>query len=432
MDTTQIASIVKESVAAAVSGPLAALGDRLTRLENAPATANAAAIIEAARAGRIRAADTSKSRYSALREQMRKDDAHGGLGFDFVAAFRSMAFARINAVSPALAASRFGYEAVAERLSEVAGIQQKALAEGTLADGGWLIPPEYSDEVIELLRATSIFRGLGPRMLDMPRGSLTIPKQTAGGSAAYVGESAKITKSQQTGGTITLSSKKLAALTPFSNDWLRDSSPRGDRMVRDDLVAVIGLKEDLEFFRGTGASGGPKGLLNHAPAANKFNATQAGSNATLEEVDKDLHTLMGKVEDSDVKLDDTCAWAGHPRTFRYLSQLRDGVGGYVFRDEIQSGMLLGYKIGKTSQIPKNLGSGTNESELYFAKMSDVLLADNLDLEVTFHPDATYDDAGTIVSGVTQDQSLIRAISKHDLGVRHAESVAVMQVVKWGA
>ena len=143
----------------------------------------------------------------------------------------------------------------------------KALVAGVGGSGGYIIPPEYINEIIELLRAKAVVRKSNPRTMPMPRGTMTLPAQTAAATATYSGEATKIAVSQQKVGQIIASYKKLTALVPISNDLMRYADPAADAFVRDDLVKVVALREDLAFITGDGTANTPRGFLSRSKAA---------------------------------------------------------------------------------------------------------------------------------------------------------------------
>ena len=114
--------------------------------------------------------------------------------------------------------------------------------------GGFLVPEEYSTELIEYLRPLSVIRSMNPVIVPMPVGSISIPAMTGGATAEYIGEGSNIAVSQPAFGQIKLTWKKLATLVPISNDLIRFSSPQADAIVRDDLVAAMAQREDAALF----------------------------------------------------------------------------------------------------------------------------------------------------------------------------------------
>ena len=116
---------------------------------------------------------------------------------------------------------------------------ERALIAGIGASGGYIVPPDYVAEIIELLRPASVVRTSDPRVIPMPRGTLTLPGQASAATASYGTETGVIATSQPVINEIVASYKKLKALVPVSNDLLRYADPAADAFVRDDLVKVI-------------------------------------------------------------------------------------------------------------------------------------------------------------------------------------------------
>jgi len=66
-------------------------------------------------------------------------------------------------------------------------------------------------------------------------------------------------------------------------------------------------------------------------------------------------------------------------------------------------------------------------------MSECFIGDSATLELEIIENATYADAsGTLRSGVSRDESVVRLIRKTDFAMRHASSAAVIEAVTYGA
>jgi HK97 family phage major capsid protein len=305
-------------------------------------------------------------------------------------------------------------------------VVSKALAAGDAAAGGFLIPDQYSADIIELLRAQSVVRKLNPLQVPMPMGTLTLPKITGGVTAQYIGENVNIPKGQPSFGSLRLTYKKLAALVPVSNDLLRYNAYGVDAIVRDDLVSGIAMREDIAFIRDDGSQFTPKGLRYWAPAANLI---PANGTVNLANVTSDLAKLILQLMNANVRMLRP-GWMFAPRTMMYLMTVRDGNGNFAFRDEMLLGRLWNFPFGATTQIPINLGGGTDESEVYFTDMADVVIGDATSIIIDASTEAAYHDGTQVVAAFSQDQTVVRAIVQHDLGMRHDASVAVLTAVKW--
>ncbi len=305
-----------------------------------------------------------------------------------------------------------------------------ALSTVTPGSGGVLVPENFSTSMIESLRPKSVIRSMGAISLPLNNGNLTMPRVIGNTQVSYIGTEEDIQVTDMQFDDLKLSSKKAAAIVPISNDLLAYAgvNPRIDGQVNSDLAVSMGLSEDLHFIRSAGGGSLPKGLRYWAPAGNVLPAP-AGS--TLAIVDLYLGSMMLRLESANVDLTG-CGWIMAPRTIRWLQSLRDGNGNKAY-PEIDLGLLKGYKVALTTQIPTNLGAGGNESEIYFVNFADCFIGEDTTLSIAISTEASYKDAnGNTVSAFQRDQTLIRVISKHDFGPRHVESVAVGTGITWGA
>ena len=342
----------------------------------------------------------------------------------------------------------------------------RALVASTGPAGGFIVPPDYVNEVVELLRPMAVVRGAGPRVIPMPRGTMTLPGQATPATASYGAEGGQIAASQQSLKQIVASFKKLTALVPVSNDLMRYANPAVDAMVRDDLVEVIALREDLAFLLGDGTAAAPMGFTGFANSwvqsqggtvgvwSATANSTAAAngtpgsvlmgqnggnfitSNETYTEqtVVAELTGMINKLDSANVP-DRRRVWFFSPRTYNYLFGLLNSLGLYVFRDELSKGTLYGYPFKKTNQIPNNIwdATGTNKdcSFIILAEMNEAMILDSMSLELAVSREGTYTDAnGNTVSAFQYDQTLIRAIAEHDFQLRHDSGCAILQFVRW--
>ncbi len=307
---------------------------------------------------------------------------------------------------------------------------QRSLMAGVGPSGGFLVPPDYVAELIEVLRPMTVVRDSGPRMIEMPRGTMQMPRQNQAATASYGGETTAIPVSQQGVGQIVASYKKLTALTPITNDLMRYSDPAVDALVRDDLAQVIARREDLAFIRGDGTSDSPKGFATFCLPTQKIASTAA---YTLSTAANELGGLLNKIESANVPMQNL-VWIMAPRVKNYLLNVQNSNGFYVYREEMtQSKTILGWPWKVTTQIPVNLTVGANSdcSELYLVAMSQAMLFDSMRLELAVSREGTYTDAnGALVSVFQQDQTLIRGIAEHDFHMRHDEAIAMATGVRW--
>lgn len=339
----------------------------------------------------------------------------------------------------------------------------RALVVGTGDSGGFIVPPDYQAEIIELLRPKAQVRAAGPRTMPMPRGTMRLPGQNAAAQAGYGPEGAKIVTSQQKLRSIVATFKKLTALVPVSNDMMRYASPAVDAFVRDDLVKVIALTEDKNFVLSDGTSDTPMGWLgfanlwvaqnggtvgvwstdadsvyavNGADPANSTggNFITSTSAYTLGTVASELGGAVNRLDAANIA-DTKRVWFMNPRSYNYLYNVQNSLGVYVYRDELSKGTLLGYPVKRTTQIGTSYvssdGSHSDLSFVFLSEMDETIVLDSMQLELAVSREGMYvDGGGTTVSAFQSDQTLIRAIAEHDFQMRHDQAVAVIQAVRW--
>lgn len=290
-----------------------------------------------------------------------------------------------------------------------------------------LIPGEISSEIIELLRPATVIRKMGPTVVPMNRGTLTIPRMAGGSTADYIGESTDIPISQPEFGQLKFFARTLATLCPISNDLLNFADSGTDQLIVGDLVNGMSQREDRAFLRDVGAGNAPKGLRYWAPAANLI---PANGTVNLANITHDLGKLELALMSANCRML-RLGWIMSPRTYVYLLDLRDGNGNKAF-PELEQMRLRNKPVGISNQIPENLGGAGNESELYLADFADVVIAESSTLAIDTSKEAAYMDGSTMVSTFSRNETVVRVIAQHDFGVRHASSVAVLTEVDWGA
>jgi len=111
-------------------------------------------------------------------------------------------------------------------------IEEKAASATIPTEGGFLVPEILASEMIQLLYNELSVYQLGARRIPMPNGNMTIPRMDTGASVGYIGENKKLVATNQVFGDVRLSSKKLGATVPISNDLIRSSSLAADTFIR--------------------------------------------------------------------------------------------------------------------------------------------------------------------------------------------------------
>lgn len=305
----------------------------------------------------------------------------------------------------------------------------KALSMGEATAGGFLLGPAFTADFIELLRPMAVVRSMTPTLWPMEYGTAEVPKVTGGASSSFIGENMDTIASNMSFGQVKLVAKSLRSMVPISNKLLRYSSPNADTVVRNDMLRSMSAREDLAFIRDVGTQFTPRGLRSWALPGQIFpsSGTVNLANTTAELGMLELALMTANVPEMNR------GWLFAPRAYQYLMSLQNSLGMYAFRPEMQGGTLFGKPYKVTTQIPSNLGTGGNESEVYLVEFADAVIGESYALTIDASNEASYIDpaSGILVSAFSQDQTVIRAIHEIDFGMRHDESVAVLTGVKWG-
>jgi len=218
-----------------------------------------------------------------------------------------------------------------------------------------------------------------------------------------------------------LTPKSVGALVKLSNRLLRLSNPSAEAMVRADVARVISLAIDLAALRGSGASGQPTGIANTAGINTKPFGTNTPNFDFFFDMEYELavdNALRGKL-----------GFVFHPCVKRSLSKLKvaqfsgDTGGEYIIRPMDANALTnyIGYPFAMTTQIPINLGTGNNETEIYFGNWQELVVGQWAGIEIL--PSKEAGDA------FAKNQTWIRIITDVDIGLRHAESFCLGTGVK---
>lgn len=314
------------------------------------------------------------------------------------------------------------------------GIATRALQVGAGVSGGFVVPPDFSTSIIRLLYPRTILRKAGARTKPMPHGTMTVPKITGGSGMTWVGEVKGPKETGPTFGQVVASAKKGMSIVPISNDMMRYATPEFDAQVRDDVVTQIALGEDAAFLRSVGTEFTPRGLRAFVKSGQTIASSASYTAATVIAELIGLQTKLDLANIPGLKK----SWGMSPRTRNYLRGITTTTGAFVFRDEIDrvdaaapEGRLLGWPIYTSTQVPINLGSGSDESEIYAFDANECVIYESRQIELALSTEGVYTDAsGNQQSAFANDMTLVRAILAEDFQMDHDEGVAMLTGVKW--
>jgi HK97 family phage major capsid protein len=264
----------------------------------------------------------------------------------------------------------------------------KAMGEGTDSAGGFLVPPEVSEELIPLRDAVSVLRQL---FTSQPIESDTIRfvSQDTGLAVAWTAEFAEKIKNDMSFSEFEAHVYTAAGMAVVSNQLLKDAKWSVDQLITKDLAKRFVALEEQAFINGSGV-GQPLGIMQ-TPGVLSIPFTEATPKQTA---------LLDKISAAAVEVQTKYlgfpdAIVMHPRTWGWLTTGRSttdgtyllGVGangtqrrpneaipGYG-SGTLPRGELYGLPVYTTPNIPTTLGDATNESAVIVGDFSQGLVLD---------------------------------------------------------
>lgn len=352
---------------------------------------------------------------------------------------------------------KFGYDGAWDRFApfekqvlEKADLRIKAGAEDTGAGNagtpantyGYLVPPQYITDLIEVVRAKTVVRAMGARTMPAASNVGFIPRQSAASAANWIAEAGSITASDLTFQQVQYTIRKLAAYVVLSNELIQDADPAVEGIVRVDIAAAIALGEDITALQGSGAGATPKGIKLVSGVGNTPSMGTNGRTPTFDDIiDAERQVVNSNRQPT--------AWAVNPRSTQSLSKIKDGNGRPIWEpapwtigvvpsqnpagqeydylanaDAIPArpmGTLRSIRVFETTQVPTNntVGSSTDCSDIYDGQWNELVILERGGLEFATSDQILFQNY----------QTAIRALVRRDFIARHAAAFNVVTGVR---
>ncbi len=157
-----------------------------------------------------------------------------------------------------------------------------ALQIGTDSEGGYLVPDEFEQTLVQSLEEENIFRQLA-HVIQTSSGDRKIPIVSSKGTASWIDEEGTIPESDDVFGQTSIGAFKLGTMIKVSEELLNDSVFDLQGYISKEFGRRIGNKEEDSFFNGDG-SGKPTGIFNSTAGA-QIGVTSASATAvTADEI----------------------------------------------------------------------------------------------------------------------------------------------------
>ena len=270
-------------------------------------------------------------------------------------------------------ATMFDNEKAAQWCKDNGVLIQKAQSEGINSAGGFLVPTEFNQAIIDLREEFGTFRQ-SCQVVPMGSDAMTIPRRAGGLTAYFVGEGVAATESSKQWDQVSLAAKKMAVLAKMSTDLADDAVIS----IADDLASEIAyafaVKEDACGWNGDGTStyGGIVGARTKIiDGTHTKSAIDAATNHdTFAEIDAtDLATVMAalpKYAERNAK------WYCSQVCWALVFQRLIAAAGGVTIGELTGGKptrsYLGYPVVIDQTLPTSTGDLSDVAMLFFGDL----------------------------------------------------------------
>jgi HK97 family phage major capsid protein len=282
--------------------------------------------------------------------------------------------------------------------------EEKALSEGTPAAGGFLVPTEQSNKIMQLVKEKSIIRGLAT-VWPMNSRQLTVPKVSNGATAYWIDEAALKTDSTPTFAQMVLTAYKLCCISVVSDELLADANPAVDSILYELFALAIVRGEETAFLQGAAGVGDPiTGIYNTAGIT-----TLAASGNLLD----DMADLIGAVEENE---GENVAILHALREKRQLRKLKDDDGQYIYQmpaNPSTPATIWDARAYGNKYIPKTLGATADESYAIAGDFAYAAIGDRSGIVIDADKSRYFE----------YDQTAFRAVKRVGFGIGDATKFA---------
>jgi len=220
----------------------------------------------------------------------------------------------------------------------------RALSVGTDSAGGYTVPDEFERTLIQGLQDQNVMRTLAT-VISTSSGTREIPVVSAHGTAAWTGEAAAATESDETFAQVTLNAYKATTLIKVSEELLNDSAFNLAAYIAAEFARRVGALEEAAFVNGD-AAGKPTGVVQGA-SSGKVGATGQTTAVTADDLIDLYHSLKRPYRARGT-------WLLADSTAKAVRKLKDNDGQYIWQPGLQSAQpdrLLGGPVAISDYVP---------------------------------------------------------------------------------
>lgn len=217
------------------------------------------------------------------------------------------------------------------------------LQEKVDADGGYLVPEEYDNRLIQSLEGENIMRQLGHTLTTSGDHKINIAATTP--AAAWIDEGGQLTFGEATFKQALLDAHKLHVAIKVTEELLYDSAFNLENYILEQFGKALANAEEDAFLNGDG-TGKPTGVFHQTNGG-----TYLTEVATLkaDDIINLIHALKRPYRKGAV-------FILNDKTIATIRKLKDNNGAYIWQPSYQVGepdRLLGYPVYTSQFAPEN-------------------------------------------------------------------------------
>ena len=202
---------------------------------------------------------------------------------------------------------------------------QDALQIGEDSEGGYLVPDEFENKLIDKLADENFIRSLAT-VVTSANGDKKIPVVASHGAAVWTDEEGEYTEDDDSFGVATLGAHKLTSIIKVSEELLNDAAFNIETYIAQEFARRMAAAEEAAFLDGNG-TGKPTGLLT----SGETGVTAASAEAiTADEIIDLYHSLRTPYRKR-------AAFITNDSTIKVIRKLKDSTGQYLWQPGLKEG-----------------------------------------------------------------------------------------------
>lgn len=275
----------------------------------------------------------------------------------------------------------------------------KTLSEGTPADGGYTVPQDFYNTLVQEINEVAMMRSK-VTVVQMKTNVLTIPVGEHGPDVYWTAEGATKTTTTMDFRQPTITAYKMASIIYLTDELIEDSAFDLVNVLISRFADRIAQEEDKVIVNGAGTTQ-PTGIF--------VNAT-VGTRACVGNLSFD--NIINLIYDLPVRYRANAAFIVHPNNVRELRLLKDGDNRYLWQDPVSAGQpatIQGYPVIENYWAKEDqIAFGDFKTAYWLGTRGTMTVKVTNDTETTFTQDKT---AIRVVERIGGDVIIPNAVKK---------------------